>query len=106
MTIEITSDGTALSPAACSEGPTHCDICGEWPARRTERGKRCHLCETREWCNEHPVPLPSNEEAVKELADLGYEPAIRHLSPNGEVSDAARHGVESPNSERGGVREH
>lgn len=25
---------------------------------------------------------------------------------NAEVSDAARHGVESPNSERGGVREH
>jgi len=82
MTIEITSDGTALPPTTCSAGPTHCDICGEWPARRTERGKRCHLCESREWCAEHPVPLPSSLETVKELADLGYEPAIRHLSQN------------------------
>lgn len=63
-----------------SSGPTYCDICGEWPARQTERGKRCHICESREWCDEHPVPLPSNIETVKELAELGYEPAIRHLS--------------------------
>jgi hypothetical protein len=40
------------------------------------------MCETREWCAEHPVPLPSNLETVKELADLGYEPAIHHLSQN------------------------
>ena len=84
MTIEITSDGTALPPKAGSAGPTHCDVCGEWPARQTERGKRCHMCESREWCAEHPVPLPNNLETVKELADLGYEPAIRHLSQNAE----------------------
>lgn len=82
MTIEITSGATALPPTTGSAGPTHCDICGEWPARRTERGKRCHMCEIREWDAEHPVPLPSILEAVKELADLGYEPAIRHLSQN------------------------
>ena len=52
-------------------GPTHCDICGEWPARQTDRGRRCHLCETREWCNEHPVPLLSNME-TDALRDL-YE---------------------------------
>lgn len=82
MTIEITSDGAALPPTTCSAGPTYCDICGEWPARHTERGKRCHICESREWCAEHPVPLPNNLEIVKELADLGYDPAIRRLSRN------------------------
>lgn len=82
MTIKTTSNSIALPPTAGSAGPTHCDLCGEWPARHTERGKRCHMCETREWCAEHPVPLPSNLETVKELADLGYEPAIRHLSQN------------------------
>jgi hypothetical protein len=86
MTIEITRDGTALPPTTCSAGPTHCDICDEWPARQTELGKRCHMCETREWCAEHPVQLPSNPETVKELADLGYKPAIRHLSQNIEPS--------------------
>lgn len=90
MTIEITGDGTALPPTTCSAGPTHCDICGEWPARHTDRGKRCHLCESREWCEENPVPLPGNLETVKELANLGYEPAIRHLSQNRRFSDAER----------------
>lgn len=75
-------EGEVADDATCSAGPTHCDICGEWPARRTERGKRCHLCESRDWCAEHPVPLPSSLETVKELADLGYGPAIRHLSLN------------------------
>lgn len=78
------------SRTTCSAGPTHCDICGEWPARRTERGKRCHLCESREWCAEHPVPLPSSLETVKELADLGYEPAIRHLSQNNDAMSHER----------------
>ncbi len=63
-------------------GPTYCAVCGEWPARLTERGNRCHLCESLEWATEHPAPLPSNVETVKELADLGYEPAIRQLSQN------------------------
>lgn len=87
MTIETTSDSIALPPTAGSAGPTHCDICGEWPARQTERGKRCLMCESREWCAEHPVPLPSNLETVKELADLGYKPAIRHLSQNARLSE-------------------
>jgi hypothetical protein len=39
------------------------------------------------------------------LAITGNLPSLPAL-PNNEVSDAARHGVESPNSERGGVREH
>jgi len=85
MTIENTSNETALPPTTCSAGPTYCAICGEWPARQTGRGNRCHLCESREWCEDHPVPLPSNPETVKELADLGYEPAIRHLSQNAPV---------------------
>lgn len=29
-------------------GPTYCGLCGEWPARTTDRGPRCHMCETRE----------------------------------------------------------
>lgn len=61
-------------------GPSYCEICNEWPARQTERGNRCHLCENREWCDEHPVPLPDDPETVKKLADLGYEPAIRELN--------------------------
>lgn len=89
MTIETTSGSIALPPPAGSAGPTHCEICGEWPARQTEGGKRCHMCATREWCNEHPVPLPSNMETVKELADLGYAPALRHLSQNKEISNKA-----------------
>ena len=80
MTIKITTGATILF--FMIDEPTYCDICGEWPARRTERGKRCNMCEIREWDAEHPVPLPSIIEAVKELADLGYEPAIRHLSQN------------------------
>lgn len=85
MKFGITSDGTALPPTTCSEGPTYCDLCGTWPARETDRGKRCHICETREWCEEHPVPLPSNPETVRELADLGYEPAIKQLSQNDQA---------------------
>ncbi len=71
-------------------GPTTCDLCGFWPARRTERGNRCHLCEAREWCAEHPVPLPKNRETpilgactpkklFQRLAQLGHEPSIHAL---------------------------
>lgn len=60
-------------------GPSSCDVCGAWPARQTERGQRCHLCESREWEAEHPVPLPGNPEMLKDLAAAGYAPAIQAL---------------------------
>lgn len=42
-------------------GPRHCALCGEWPARETKNGLRCHLCECRDICAEHPVPMPGED---------------------------------------------
>lgn len=42
-------------------GPRHCALCGEWPARETKHGLRCHLCECRDICAEHPVPPPGGQ---------------------------------------------
>ena len=79
MTTIFTSDSTqpvatqpvGLGAMTGSVGPKHCAVCGEWPARQTERGNRCHLCESREWCEEHPVPLPSNRKMLEDLASIG-----------------------------------
>lgn len=60
-------------------GPRYCDICAEWPARETDRGNRCHWCETMEWCEEHPVPLPNNVKFIRTLADYGYKPALEKM---------------------------
>lgn len=61
-------------------GPTSCDVCGAWPARSTERGFRCHLCESREWAAEHPVPLPSDPKMLADLASIGVPGAATKLA--------------------------
>lgn len=81
-----TTAGSDCPAASCSAGPTHCDICEEWPARLTERGKRCHMCETREWCYEHPVQLPSNLETVK--VRIIPSPARLHALDRGTIHSA------------------
>ena len=55
----------------CVVGPRHCALCGEWPARETKNGLRCHLCECRDICAEYPVPMPgdSDKTALRELVD-------------------------------------
>lgn len=57
-------------------GPIYCQSCGAWPARQTERGPRCHLCESREWCEEHPVPLPDSPDCLLDLASIGVPGAL------------------------------
>ena len=64
-------------------GPAHCDKCGTWPAMLMQHGKLCHLCEARDFCEKNPVPLPANLERVRELACLGYKPAIDELASRG-----------------------
>lgn len=61
-------------------GPSKCDVCGEWPARMTERGQRCHLCESREWCADHPVPLPDGKQCLEDLASIGVPGAAEKLA--------------------------
>lgn len=53
-------------------GPYFCSLCGFWPARETELGLRCHICETREWADTHPVPLPNGVAALRDLAVVGF----------------------------------
>ena len=36
-------------------GPRYCAVCKAWPAAKTPRGLRCHLCESREYAAAHPV---------------------------------------------------
>lgn len=35
----------------------YCAVCGEWSARETPLGLRCHLCECRDLADLHPVSL-------------------------------------------------
>ncbi len=52
-------------------GPSYCSLCGEWPARETKHGRRCHLCECRDICAEHPVPMPSDPKMRQDLESIG-----------------------------------
>lgn len=61
-------------------GPTSCGVCGAWPARSTDWGFRCHLCETRAWAAEHPVPLPSDPKMLADLASIGVTGAADKLA--------------------------
>ena len=60
-------------------GPYFCSLCGFWPARETELGLRCHICETREWADTHPVPLPNGVAALRDLAVVGVPGAADKL---------------------------
>jgi hypothetical protein len=51
-------------------GPSYCEKCREWPARRGAYGLLCDLCEAREWCARHPVPLPSDPKLRAEIEAL------------------------------------
>ena len=57
-------------------GPTLCDVCGQWPARRYPQGKRCHMCWCRDVAAANPVPLPSDPKMRAEIEALllGVEP--------------------------------
>jgi len=52
-------------------GPSYCSLCGEWPARQTKTGMRCHLCMCRDICAEHPVPMPSDPQMRRDLESIG-----------------------------------
>lgn len=60
-------------------GPSFCQTCGQWPARMTLNGLRCHLCECRDYCNSHPVPLPRNADMLRDLAKIGVPGAAEAL---------------------------
>lgn len=66
------------------------------PKRRIDASR----IDPRKSAKENALALNCTPERIRQL--------LRELNqkPNAEVSDAARHGVESPNSELGGVREH
>ncbi len=69
-------------------GPSYCSLCGEWPARETKHGLRCHLCECRDICAEHPVPMPSNPQMRRDLESIGVIVVANdsdHRPPRGEV---------------------
>lgn len=61
-------------------GPSHCSICGTWPAERTTKGLRCHLCKCRDICADNPVPLPESRECLKDLAIIGVPGAALKLA--------------------------
>lgn len=69
-------------------GPSNCDVCGEWPARMTERGQRCHFCWTRDIAAENPVPLPDGKQCLEDLASIGVPGAAEKLAarwPNAQA---------------------
>ncbi len=72
-----------------ASGPSYCNLCGEWPARQTANGLRCHLCECRDICADNPVPLPDGRECLQDLASIGVPGAPEKLTllPNAEVSE-------------------
>ena len=92
MTTVFTSDATqpaGLGAMTGSAGPSYCDTCGEWPASMTPKGKRCHLCWTRDIAAENPVPLPSDTKMLEDLASLGVTGAAEKLRQNDEMRDSA-----------------
>lgn len=68
-----------------ASGPSCCASCGEWPARMTLNGLRCHLCECRDIAAANPVPLPSNPEMLKDLASIGVLGAAQKLKTAAEA---------------------
>lgn len=44
---------------------------------------RCERCVAQGIAESQPVPLPKREEALKDLAQLGYEPAVYRLAELG-----------------------
>lgn len=75
-------------------GPSYCAVCGEWPASMTPRGKRCHLCWTRDIAAENPVPLPNGKQCLKDLASIGVPGAAERLAalwPNSKLNKPSSH---------------
>lgn len=73
------SSGLAVG-AGFGSGPSYCKLCGEWPARQTPKGLRCHLCECRDICEDNPVPLPEGRECLQDLANIGVPGAAEKLA--------------------------
>ena len=61
-------------------GPSYCAVCGEWPASMTPKGKRCHMCWTRDIAAENPVPLPNGKQCLEDLASIGVPGAAEKLA--------------------------
>lgn len=81
MTPEQRDAGERCSVALGSaSGPSYCKLCGEWPARQTAKGLRCHLCECRDICADNPVPLPKGRECLQDLANIGVPGAAEKLA--------------------------
>lgn len=80
-TPEQSAAGERCSVAAGSaSGPSYCKLCGEWPARQTSKGLRCHLCECRDICADNPVPLPAGRDCLQDLASIGVPGAAEKLA--------------------------
>lgn len=43
-------------------GPAYCRICGHWPARATEYGLMCSMCEFREYVERNPFTMTPKTE--------------------------------------------
>ncbi len=76
---EDRSSALAVASGSAS-GPSYCKVCGEWPARQTRKGLRCHLCECRDICADNPVPLPEGRECLQDLASIGVPGAAEKLA--------------------------
>lgn len=73
------AESSFAAPSGSASGPSYCASCGEWPARMTPNGLRCHLCECRDYCAANPVPLPDNPLMLKDLASIGVPGAADKL---------------------------
>lgn len=80
MKSTTTPDRDVGSSGSSAAGPSYCKLCGEWPARQTSKGLRCHLCECRDICADNPVPLPSSRECLQDLASIGVLGAAEKLA--------------------------
>lgn len=60
---------------------TKCERCGQQPGFGEPR--LCCLCVARGIAEAHPVPLPKGEGALRDLAQMGYEPAVYRLAELG-----------------------
>ena len=63
--------GVNTATVVMQVGPSYCDLCGEWPAAMTKNGKRCHLCECKDICAEHPVAFPKDARMIRDLQSIG-----------------------------------